>query len=365
MHFALARLMTCLPDRGDEFWRRSLAVQDWAELAKTAAEQGLASVLYHHLTQGAKEAPAPPRTQKDHRAALRHLRPYHLRQQALSVRLETTLADVLRTLHKHDVKSVVLKGPVLASRFYPHAGMRAASDLDLLVRTEDLSRATDALHTLDYAPLTGVDVDAYRRYHHHIPLGRKGFPPIDLHFRLQTNFGRGLAAEASFRRAIPHTWSSTLQETNILQPEDEFLYLAVHAAAHRFERWSWLYDLKLFLFKEGLSLSAKQILARAKDEGSLSALALTCLFLEDGLGASLPSSLRAIGANARMRLVQRWSQPGQWGWFRKRFPQVSNLAFALVLSDNAQDGIRCLKRRCLYHFFWEKRGRGSPGSAST
>lgn len=61
------------------------------------------------------------------------------------------LADVLRALHAHGVSVVLLKGAALARFTYGDAALRPFADLDLLVRSDQVEAAHQALRSAGYA----------------------------------------------------------------------------------------------------------------------------------------------------------------------------------------------------------------------
>lgn len=154
------------------------------------------------------------------------------------------IAGIDRVLDRHRLRAVVLKGALLAERLYAHPAARGATDIDLLVPEVDLERAADALREFGYVQRDDPEEARFRREHHHIHLEHPNAIPLELHFDAYRGFGsvlRGAPLVGRSRRF------RDLRSVGVLAPEDELLYLMVHAAAHRFGRLSWLYDIKLLI----------------------------------------------------------------------------------------------------------------------
>ncbi len=64
-----------------------------------------------------------------------------------------TLATVLRVLHEAGIETLVLKGVALALRYYPHIGLRPMNDFDVLVPTDKMAAALDALRAKGWTPV--------------------------------------------------------------------------------------------------------------------------------------------------------------------------------------------------------------------
>jgi len=139
-----------------------------------------------------------------------------------------------------DMRVVLLKGPALSERLYGDPFRRASRDLDLLLAGADLDRCADVLRGLGFE-IEAAESEAYHReHHHHLTFVRMGAPPIELHFRLITGFGTAISGEEFLARSLAYRSESV----RILAPEDEFLYLGVHAAQHQCGRLIWLEDVR-------------------------------------------------------------------------------------------------------------------------
>lgn len=194
------------------------------------------------------------------------------------------LEEVLGLLRADGILPIALKGPILADRLYPEPALRVATDLDLLVREDDLPRATAALLAAGFhrpPPL----VDAYqRRRHHHVHLSRARGPDVELHFRAHSDFGRFPEGEP-WARAVSHR-TARGSEVRILAPEDELVYLAAHAAGHMLARAGWLLDLWLFVERTP-ALDWSRVAERAAAYRCRRASAYALLHLQT-LGAPVP-----------------------------------------------------------------------------
>jgi hypothetical protein len=114
---------------------------------------------------------------------------------------ELLVARVARGLAERGIRSLVLKGPVMARDLYGDPGLRPSADLDLLVAPADLDAAGAELARSGYA------IDGRTRWSgdlpllHHRYLHAGGLPPIELHWRIHW-YERRFAA-AMLARAEP------------------------------------------------------------------------------------------------------------------------------------------------------------------
>ncbi|MGE0708473.1 MAG: nucleotidyltransferase family protein [Planctomycetota bacterium] len=263
-------------------------VPDRAGLVDAAARHGLAGVLL---------LAAPP---ADEALARRRAREAAHGRARLAW-LRGALDEALAALGAAGVRAAALKGPALAARLYPEPWARSSHDLDLLVDAAGLEPALAALGELGYAVEEGPHERYARRHHHHLHLHREGAPLLELHFRAFTGCGITLAAEPLLDRARPGPWGA-----RVLAPEDELLYLSLHAAGHLYERLGWLYDLALLL-RAAEPPDLEVAVCLAYETGGAASLALTLALLREWLLPALPAPQDLAlpdPAGARFRLAR-------------------------------------------------------------
>jgi hypothetical protein len=204
--------------------------------------------------------------------------------------------------------AVALKGAVLAERLYDRPHDRATSDIDLLVAEADLDAAARALRDVGYEARCAPSEARFRREHHHLHFHNPHAPPLELHFHAYRGFGSTLRAEPLLAR---RQRVRGFRAVGSLAPGDELLYLAVHAASHRFVRLGWLYDLALLAPRLDAA-ACEHADAAAQASGFERPLAFALVLLEELLGVRLPSRARAaLGGRSRVlrRIVGEPSRP--------------------------------------------------------
>jgi hypothetical protein len=144
------------------------------------------------------------------------------------------LKGVLRALSQSDILAVPLKGPFLAERLYGNAALRVSRDLDLLVRKADLPRAEAVLAAIGFIP--GVPDDYHRSWY-------RRTTTVELHHDVENPLAFNFHVEGALQRAQPAVFQG--ERCWQLAPDDELLYLCLHAARHRFELLSLIVDLQL------------------------------------------------------------------------------------------------------------------------
>ncbi len=273
----LRHLLALWPDDPAGLEAACSAVTDWPAVLEEACRHGVLGVLAAPFANGPSVIPADARKVIEQR---------RLAERLWSDRLGLALGEILAALGDTAIQSAVLKGPVLSERLYDDPSVRISTDLDVLVRPADLDRAVDALRRQGYQAPGGVTERYYRRHHHHVGLESAQGPRVELHFRAFTGLGVEVRSEELIERSI-HYQSPNGLSCMVLSPEDELLFLAVHAAGHGWARFGWLYDLKTWLRKYP-AVHWPAVNRRAQRCQVKKALSFTLAVLRDWLGTCIP-----------------------------------------------------------------------------
>jgi hypothetical protein len=257
------------------------AALDPSGLVAEAGRHGLSGLVQHALERSGARLPE---------AVAEQLRRDVLGFRAASVRVKRLLGRSLDALAAAGLVPVVLKGVPLAERLYGDAGHRASTDVDLWVPPVDAPRAQRALESL------GLRAAPPHEPHHVQLTSPEGM--VELHQYPIAPFGERLTGEALRARA---TEAETGGRRYLrLSPDDELLYLAVHATNHLLQRLAWVYDLKL-LARAELELDWDRLLRTAADTGT-AALAFYALDAAARLlDAPVPAAILTLLRPSRWR----------------------------------------------------------------
>lgn len=210
---------------------------DW-ELFANLAERHDVTPLVYRCFHGLPNA-AP-------HAALEAFRRGYERNTRKNLRLTFELTRILDCLAACGVDALPYKGPVLAEALYGDVGLRQFSDLDVLIRPQNLGRASEAVQKLGYTPtnpLTPRQEQAYVATGYERAFdGPSGKNLLEMQWRIVPKFySIDLDVKGLFERSTDVTLGDWQGRT--LSPEDLLLVLCVHAAKHAWVRLSWLCDI--------------------------------------------------------------------------------------------------------------------------
>jgi hypothetical protein len=161
--------------------------------------------------------------------------------------LAAELTRVLRLLGEAGMRVLPLKGAVLGELLYGDAAFRVCYDIDILVPASEALRARRLLLGQGYTSPFTEDFFVNHQFHTSAdcPLqAQRG----DLSYFLELHWTL-LQHSSKDAEAVQDLWSQArardFLETQIcsLTPEWEFLYLAAHAAYHKWQTLKWVADI--------------------------------------------------------------------------------------------------------------------------
>ncbi|MDF1880470.1 nucleotidyltransferase family protein [Sulfurimonas sp. MAG313] len=198
--------------------------------------------------------------------------------------MSAQLLQLVLLLKENKINIIPIKGPLLAVHAYSDISLRPSSDLDILAKVKDLVAIAKILESMGY--VSEKTTSAFTN-----PMVLKHFSDIsfkhsqtglivELHWKLLKSASSTLAdIETIFLNAI----NIPFQNTSLLSLpiEEEFLYLCVHAAKHRFERIEWMNDLNRLFDLYHDTYDWNKLLVIAQKEGYLNPYLLALLILKN------------------------------------------------------------------------------------
>jgi hypothetical protein len=262
---------------------------DWDVVWEAAHWHGVLPLLSHNLHAVA------PRLVPDE--MLERLRLRHQATAHQNLYMTAELLQLVGALEEAGIPSIPLKGAVLAHTLYPDPALREFSDIDILVREGDLSRAKQVLSSLGFlltrSDLAGAQETAFRwRMYAYFFLRPTDGLVVDLHWKLAPTY---------LLTAIPveTLWDQIRScrigglELRSFSPEVTLLLLCFHGAKHGPVPWprlKWLCDLSQLL-RIYPDLNWQKLFVSADASGCGRMVDLGLRLARELLGAPLPETI--------------------------------------------------------------------------
>lgn len=219
------------------------------------------------------------------------------------------LHGILERLGQAGIAAIPLKGVALAESLYGDVTLRACSDLDVLVPRQAVGRVLDLLRADGYRSAdrysTGPEeIDRLLRSNMEYCLAS---PPGPFRYLLELHWDIAWRWRAD-SEMVDDLWADARPgavlgaEAWALSPEWELLYLALHAARHRWSALKWLVDIHEICVRGGLDWAGVE--DRAQRFGLERALHLTLGACRTLLGTPLPPELEGHAPLRRLRVLR-------------------------------------------------------------
>lgn len=171
----------------------------------------------------------------------------YMRNTIKMLQLSAELTAICDCFHYEEVRSLILKGPVIAEHLYGNLALRTSKDLDILVAEEDMDQAGRVLRRLGFLlePSQYDHHDPNWIYHDQVYFHPEKMIEVELHWRLHSD----IFQEPDFNTLWERKRVSSIGSGSIyyLGQEDSALYLMVHGARHGWFRLRWLCDVDKLL----------------------------------------------------------------------------------------------------------------------
>lgn len=254
---------------------------DWSRLLGQAEHQGMVPLLHHHITAIPNAGVPEPAL-----AALAERARDYL---VWSLRLRSELLRLIGKFNEAAIPVIPLKGPWLADLLYPDPGLRSMSDLDVLVRPEDMERGEELILKEGYRRLlpAGQEDDMYHR---------SFIGDVEARANLVVELHHDLADSHLTRLPIAEVWASASRtiwqghEMRTMALSDLFLYLCLHAVKDGLGSLRALLDIRLIAERFGEGMPWKKLAETIRAARLQTPVYLSLLLSQNLVEAPIPSS---------------------------------------------------------------------------
>lgn len=163
------------------------------------------------------------------------------------------MEHVNKVFFEKGVRTLFLKGPILATTLYGDVSLRTSSDLDILIPLNQLKKVEKILLENGYLKDDYIEsvLNDWKWRHHHITF----FHPdkrikLEIHWRMNPGPAKEPKFDELWERKKSKSSSINGYPVYYLGCEDLFLFLVTHGARHGWSRLRWLVDIDKINQKE-------------------------------------------------------------------------------------------------------------------
>ena len=282
---------------------------DWDVFLDKARKEGVSPLIYCRLPAIAKDNDTiPPRVTDA-------LTKNYYTNAAKNTIIFQELGKVLETFNRAGLETIILKGAALAELVYRNLALRAMSDVDLLVKKEDLCKIDVLLKTLGYFPsdksVHYIDIPStyLTTRDYRSDSGKSVSFHIHWHFVNSTipniNYIKNTKMENIWQDAektmIAH------QETCVMAPHHLLVHLSEHAlrVTHSFSKLLFFCDIyeAIVFYRERLAWD--RLIKESREFGLDRLVYFTLYFTNEIFPAGVPEDVLVRLRPARFRLCEK------------------------------------------------------------
>src|SRR3989338_3931771 len=239
-------------------------IVDFSKVLKIARDNNVSQMLYPVLK---KSENLPNRF-------IGELKKDYLSTAARNTLIYLEFKNIVGVFNKNGIDVIAMKGIALAELIYQNIGLRSMSDIDLLIRKEDIKRANDALEDMGYyaVDLSRFDgSDNYLTtcdYRSENPL----HPSFHVHWHIVNS---SVPAPYSSRISMDEFWRDAahveISDVSVLtmSPHHFLIHLCEHAmrVTHSASKLIYLVDIKALAERYKDTLDWHKVIETSKDYG--------------------------------------------------------------------------------------------------
>ena len=212
-------------------------VTDWDQLLAAADFHGLTPLLAAAIERACRDV-VPVHV-------LRTLNDSRRQAIALNLVLSNELTRLLTVLNREGISALPLKGPALAEALYTDPALRPCSDLDILIRRQDVPEVMRILQREEYEIepyLARMPVPVLLNLDYEAPLRHRRGTRLDIHWEIaRRDYPFCFDAEVLWNSIIPAHLAG--KDVFGVAPESLLVFLCAHGTKHMWARLLWLADL--------------------------------------------------------------------------------------------------------------------------
>ncbi|WP_339292138.1 nucleotidyltransferase family protein [Paenibacillus sp. FSL W8-0187] len=211
---------------------------DWDMFMKLALHHRVYPLVYLRL-KGVDASLIPPEV-------MASLQQHYHNNVMKMLHLSREMSQLCEALKDTGVRTLLLKGPILATQLYGDLAHRTSKDLDILVDADDVERVERVLVQLGYELQDERILGNWKKTSHHLSYEhKKHSAQIEVHWRLNPHYNKSFSFDLLWERRNDVMLSHQIY--HYLGNEDLLNYLADHGARHGWFRLRWLMDIARLL----------------------------------------------------------------------------------------------------------------------
>lgn len=215
--------------------------------------------------------------------------------------LSNELANILAAFSRQGIAAIVLKGTTMTEQLYGNPGLRTVSDIDILLKYDEIPQAESILRDIGYLP--SVPEQEWEHPFHRVPYFKKAqfLLSVEIHWNLDDEKLVAIPEQEIWSRAQPLQIKDC--DASVLSPEDTLLYLSNNLSKPSNQSLRCLCDIAELLKQYRDTLIWDYIVQSARSWGVEKSVYYSLKQCEEVLAVRVPES---VIASLKPGVQHRW-----------------------------------------------------------
>lgn len=246
----------------------------------------------------------------------------------ISAMIAKEMERLLACFERLGIHVIPFKGPFFAKKYFGSLSARSTSDLDILIRPQQMNAAVEAIHSLGFSSDVKYEPEHFHQvFHKFIPTYHFDLC-LELHWHVLRKDTSTLNIDQFWATAVPLAGYRHVMELSDLRM---FYLICLHGWNHEFNNWKYFIDIIQMIHHLGRELNYLELFALARRERtyrrivhSLSLVYKVFPHLHETAPLPLPQSAgKHLWWNERIIGTDRGSEP-TWPMFVRRMRQMDD-----------------------------------------
>lgn len=261
---------------------------NWAEVIETSNRHTILPLIYYNLNKIEPKASIPPDT-------LFILKNSYYSNIDRNTKLWKEFSSTLKSINDAGLKVILLRGIIFIEELYHNLGLRAMTDIDILIKENEIAKVKTVLLQSDYTESSeGFPEKYYKRYQTEYVFTKK----ISSNQFLCLEIHKALVPPRPYKIILPCLWKKAQEKTlysqrvSFLSWEDTFFSLVLHLRRHsRRSSLKYIVDIAELLNTNGNELDWPYIVKSAKDNHIITSIYFSLYIAKELLQATISSKI--------------------------------------------------------------------------
>lgn len=194
----------------------------------------------------------------------------------ISAMIAGEMERLLKQFEHHSIAVIPFKGPLFAAKYFGSLSARSTSDLDIVVKPEQMDRAAAVIESLGFSSGIRYEPEHFHKVFHKVIPNQQFDLSVEVHWHILRKDTSGLSMDELWAASVPSGESRSIREFSDLHL---FYLICLHGWNHEFNNWKYFIDIAQMIRFLGDRLDYRELFSFAAREKTYRRIAHSLLIV--------------------------------------------------------------------------------------